>query len=385
MRSLQWLRFGVRDLRAPETRGFELRDVDFHLAEAIAWLCRAQNASGDGGVSISYSLVRGWGRSYPETTGYIIPTFLNYTKLTGNQDYANRAFRMADWEISIQRKDGSFDGGPLGSGLGSFVFDTGQVVFGLLAAHRVSGDSRYGDAARRAGDWLVDVLDSDGAWRRHTYNGIPHVYYARVAWALAELGVHTGESSYLEAARRNIRWVLSRQNDKGWFDDAGFHTHTHARPYTHTIAYTIRGVLETGRCLGETGFIDAAARAAAALHAKATNGSFQGTYDCEWRSRDAYACLTGNAQISTIFLRLFDLRGDRAYLDAAQRVNRFLCQCQPTQGAPAVRGAISGSYPIWGEYQRLAFPNWAAKFFADALMFEKISTGTWSLRERAMG
>lgn len=385
MRPFQLLRFAWRDRRAPEARGFALHDVTHHLAEAIAWLCRAQDAGGDGGVSISYSLARGWGPSYPETTGYIIPTFLNYTALTGDGNYMRRALRMADWEISIQREDGSFEGGPLGSGLGSFVFDTGQIVFGLLAAHRVAGDSRYLDAARRSGDWLVNVLDSDGAWRRHTYNGIPHVYYARVAWALAELGVHTGESSYVEAARRNIRWVLSRQNSNGWFDDAGFHVHTHARPYTHTIAYTIRGVLETGRCLGENGFIDAAARAAAALRARTTNGWFQGTYDCAWHSRDAYSCLTGNAQISTIFLRLFDLRGNRAYLDAAQRVNRFLCQCQPTQGAPAVRGAISGSYPIWGEYQRLAFPNWAAKFFADALIFEKISAGTWSLRERAMG
>jgi hypothetical protein len=35
-----------------------------------------------------------------------------------------------------------------------------------------------------------------------------------------------------------------------------------------------------------------------------------------------------------------------------------------------VRGAIAGSAPIWGAYSRFEFPNWAAKFFADALMMD---------------
>ena len=36
----------------------------------------------------------------------------------------------------------------------------------------------------------------------------------------------------------------------------------------------------------------------------------------------------------------------------------------------AVRGAIAGSAPIWGDYSRFEFPNWAAKFYADALMMD---------------
>jgi hypothetical protein len=38
--------------------------------------------------------------------------------------------------------------------------------------------------------------------------------------------------------------------------------------------------------------------------------------------------------------------------------------------ADEVRGGIAGSWPIWGAYSRFEFPNWAAKFFADALMLE---------------
>jgi hypothetical protein len=35
-----------------------------------------------------------------------------------------------------------------------------------------------------------------------------------------------------------------------------------------------------------------------------------------------------------------------------------------------VRGGIAGSAPIWGDYSRFEYPNWAAKFFADALMMD---------------
>jgi hypothetical protein len=37
---------------------------------------------------------------------------------------------------------------------------------------------------------------------------------------------------------------------------------------------------------------------------------------------------------------------------------------------PPLKGAIAGSFPIWGGYSRFEFPNWAAKFFADALIMD---------------
>ena len=33
-------------------------------------------------------------------------------------------------------------------------------------------------------------------------------------------------------------------------------------------------------------------------------------------------------------------------------------------------GAIAGSFPIWGRYSMFEYPNWAAKFFADALIID---------------
>ena len=33
-----------------------------------------------------------------------------------------------------------------------------------------------------------------------------------------------------------------------------------------------------------------------------------------------------------------------------------------------VCGGIKGSHPVWGAYSPFTYPNWAAKFFIDALL-----------------
>src|SRR4051794_7730134 len=83
------------------------------ISGAMQWLSRAQDKSqsADGGVARAYSLIRGWTSSYPETTGYIIPTFLEYARRTGKSDPRDRARRMLDWLTGIQMPCGGFQGG----------------------------------------------------------------------------------------------------------------------------------------------------------------------------------------------------------------------------------------------------------------------------------
>ena len=40
-------------------------------------------------------------------------------------------------------------------------------------------------------------------------------------------------------------------------------------------------------------------------------------------------------------------------------------------GNIGMRGGIKGAYPIYGWYAPFCYPNWAAKFFIDALMLEE--------------
>lgn len=184
-------------------------------------------ATGTGGVSYGYGLVDGWGPPYPETTGYCIPTFLRYAKLTGEREFIDRPRAMAEWELSVQAPDGGFAGGPLGrDGAGpSVAFDTGQVLQGWCAIYRETGEERFLSAAERAGTWLVKQLSPEGVWSDVVPGGResrPRAYNARTSWALLELHAITQQERFREEARRNLEWTLGCQLPSGWFRENAF-------------------------------------------------------------------------------------------------------------------------------------------------------------------
>ncbi|HZI40823.1 MAG TPA: hypothetical protein VFD67_03950, partial [Gemmatimonadaceae bacterium] len=101
-------------------------------------------------------------------------------------------------------------------------------------------------------------------------------------------------------------------------------------------------------------------------------GFIPATFDPLWRPTARYSCLTGNAQIAAQWFRLHDVQGDREFLDGAHRATRYLKTLQDCQTMNSnVRGAVKASHPIWGRYLFGSYPNWAAKFFMDALMMEQ--------------
>ena len=235
-------------------RSRPLRKSTVHLSEAMEWLCRAQDAGEGGGVSRSYALKwmrahgrRGWLAPYPETTGYIIPTFYNYSVFSGDNSFRDRAYKMACWETEIQMECGAVQGGVIGFPPTPTIFNTGQVLFGWTRAYRESGDESFLKAAKKAGEFLIDAQDPDGAWRRHgsTYarSGL-NVYDARSAWGVAELFSITKDEKYQRCAIRNLDFVLSQQQSNGWFANCCLDDNHH--PLLHTIAYTMEGLLETG-------------------------------------------------------------------------------------------------------------------------------------------
>ena len=66
-------------------------DDETHLKRTAAWIARAQDATPDQGVSRGNDLLPssksnrdGWQPSYPETTGYIIPTMIDIAERLGD-------------------------------------------------------------------------------------------------------------------------------------------------------------------------------------------------------------------------------------------------------------------------------------------------------------
>jgi hypothetical protein len=70
-------------------------------AAAVRWLIAAQDATPDKGVSYGYfpvSPAKGWDISYPETTGYIMTSLIDFARLTGQAELVDRAYHMAQWD-----------------------------------------------------------------------------------------------------------------------------------------------------------------------------------------------------------------------------------------------------------------------------------------------
>lgn len=343
------------------------------LERGLQWLALAHDRSGAGGVA-SYEFY-GWTTGYPEVTGYIIPTMWDCRHALDRPDLGDRAVRMSDWELAIQRENGGWEGGVEGENQPPIVFNTGQVIRGLLATHAETGDAAYLDAVVRAADWISAVQDEDGSWTRANYRGLKRVYDSYVSAPLARAAAVTGNSVYAEAAIRNCEFVLRQQRRTGWFDLCDNSPFFVEAPVTHAIGYTIDGLLETGELVGRKEFVAAASKAAeGVMGAISASGHLPGRLDERWEPRVRWVCLTGSAQIAIVLLKLHERTGEPRYLDAARKLADFLVYVQRLNAVGTIRsGALPGSYPIWGTYAPFKFPCWATKYLVDLLvMLERL-------------
>ena len=360
-------RESLRDLRRDSKR-ILLNQI--HIKGALNWILEAQKVNKDGGVPMLYSLKNGWSKSFPETTGYIIPTVFNASNFFKNKTYRKNAFSMADWLLRIQWDNGSF---PAETKPGSkpIVFNTGQIIFGLVRAYKESKLKKYKQAAIKAANWLVKVQGSSEIWNRYVYNNIPHVYNTRTAWALLEAYKISKDEKHLDIAKKNLDWALTQQLDNGWFKNNGFYIGEN--PLTHAICYATEGLLESGVLLKQKKYINAAKKTMDSLLKKQReDGSFLGRYDKNWNPTANWICLTGDAQASVVFLRLFEITKDKSYKNAAIRINNHLKKKQDLNSInKGIKGGVKGSYPIYGGYQAFNYCSWAAKFLIDALLLEE--------------
>ncbi len=353
-------------------------NIQTRLEASIKWIITAYGNSNDGGIPAYFDLLRNkWRPSYPETTGYTIPTLINYAELFNKPDIKKKAIEMAEYLIKQRTLSGGVCHWDQSSSNhpSPIVFDTGQAIFGWIAAWKETNNNGYLEAAIKAANWLVSIQNEDGYWDKNQHLKIVKVIDARVALALIKLWQTTNIRSYLLAAQRNLEWVLSQQENNGWFLNASFRQGKD--PFTHNIAYTIEGLLKSGLILDETRYVNASEKTVEALLGlQKPNGSLAATYNEYWVSKDSYTCLTGDCQISLIWLDLYKLNGDNHYLEAAKRALSYVAGTQDVNTTnPGIYGGVAGSFPIYGDYERLKFPNWAVKFFIDGLLaLSKIET-----------
>jgi hypothetical protein len=354
---------------ANDKRGLAAADAGAEavIAACTAWLCAAQDnsASKDGGVARDFSLLKGWSTSYPETTGYIIPTIIALAKRNNDPLLHARARRMLDWSVAIQFKEGGFQGGKIdATPKVPVTFNTGQILLGLSAGAAEYQDAVYLDAMHRAAAWLRDSLDEDGCWRKYpTPFAKPgeKAYETHVSWGLFEAERVAPGHGYGDAGLRQVDWAISRQLPNGWF---GSNCLTDPdRPLTHTIGYVLRGVLEGHLLSGRADLLQAAVLTGKSLvEAIGPDGYLAGRLDRNFRPGGKFVCLTGSVQIAHCLFLLYRLTGEQRFLAAGRKLNAYVRRTVRFDGEAGMAGGIKGSFPVDGEYGQWQYLNWAAKF-----------------------
>jgi hypothetical protein len=340
-----------------------------HLQATAEWLLRSIRK--DGGSAAYLAPLLGWSRSYPETTGYLIPTLLRLHGQLGAADAEAAALRAGEWLLSLQAPEGWWAGGlhpPRGQPRPR-VFNTGQILLGLSALHRSTGEARWLDAAARGAAWLAAGVDRTGQWQSGHYRGsFQPSYYTQVAWPMLVVWRLCRNDGIRAAAERVLHSVLLRRRSNGAFAGWGF---VPDRPaFTHTIAYTVRGLLECSRLLEDWPRYGAAVEEALEILRRRTElagGRLPGAFDENWRADRRFVCVTGCAQIAICFLIAEARAPDLRLVNATCKLMDTVCGSQRLSGPRSLRGAVPGSLPLWGRYMWLRYPNWAAKFQADAL------------------
>lgn len=149
---------------------------------------------------------------------------LKLANVTKTDHYRTAAMHVCDWVLTLQQADGAFR-----------ATETEQQVLshthcyateGLLFAHYWLGDQRYLDAARRAGEWLLEVQHRDGslniAYNRRLWRmgrrAIEKILPQRVSDSTAQairiwltLYYLEGDKRFLEACYRARDFLLSMQ------------------------------------------------------------------------------------------------------------------------------------------------------------------------------
>ena len=346
-------------------------DIEQGINLALSWLKKAYSVTGDGGFSAYYEqkpLLKGkWVASYPETSAYIIPTLLAYADRNQSEDLLILAEKTARWLCQIQMDSGAFTSGLASANVPS-VFNTGQIILGLNAAYQHFEEDVFQSTAIKAGDWLLHILDQDGAWRQAAYvSGYIPSYYTRVLWPLAELGIQAEKQSFLDAVDKALPFYLNRIYANLSIKDWGFFPAQTAP--THTIAYTLRGFFELGLLLQRRDLLDYVHNACLKIISLIQKrGRLAGTYDEQWNANYRFQCLTGNCQMSILFAKMATYFPNQNYRFWAEEILRPVFKVQYKGNDENRRGAIAGSTPIWGRYFRFRYPNWAVKFFLDACL-----------------
>jgi hypothetical protein len=357
-----------REYLPPRPNTISQFDDVARLNAAVEWLLKTIEVCGGAGSSKGYRVAKGWMSAYPETTGYLIPTLLNVCDGTDRAELGQIAERLGRWLASIQLPAGGFVGRELGILNEPVVFNTGQILHGFNALIYRRGLDDFRSHGQRAAEFLMGCMDASGCFAKNESNGIIHTYNVRTAWALLVFGRIAGNAGFQKAALTNAEWTLRQQNDDGFFLKNQFKAGGNAN--THGLAYVLQGLMEFYRLTNDSRFLAAVRKTCDRLvRLYGTRRRLTSELGDDWKELSSHVCLTGYAQLAIVLFELYRASSDLQYLNTALHLLDDVSKTQDVRHRRTeFAGAIKGSRPVYGRYAPLQYPNWATKFYVDALL-----------------
>jgi hypothetical protein len=224
------------------------------LAAAGDWFLHSGIQSPDGGVS-RYRL-NAEGRNLPvsnEITGYTASAYAWLYEFTGEERYREAARRTARFLVDAawdaKGEQFPFENSP---GSPAYFFDCGIIVRGLLAVHRITGETRFLDIAAACGRSMIrDFLAGaaihpivDWPSRRpwpyeKRWSREPGCFQLKSAMAWLNLHTATGEPGFADAYERAAEMALA--NFRSFLP--GTEEHTGVMDRLHAFSYFLEGIL----------------------------------------------------------------------------------------------------------------------------------------------
>lgn len=344
----------------------------YDVKSSIDWLCRSIDVNNGRGSSLSYSLVRKpwapWFPPYPETTGYITETLFDYARFEKYTYLEKYALSCADWLMEIQSPSGGYHGSMLGK-VGLSVFNSGMILIGLVRAFKETKERKYFETSESVATWLLENIDREtGIWQKYSYvKGYTPTYYSRLVWALLQYCEVTRDAKSKLACERCLD-ILAERFDPSALQYRDWSFFPGQSAFTHTIAYTLRGFIESSAILGRDDLLETSLSVLGQIsEIVSSHNVLAGSYDRNWQGDYSFKCLTGQCQIAYLLLKYGSMSGKNNLQimgrELIEDVRKYLRKGRVLK---AIRGALPGSYPYYGKYMPLHHPNWGVKFYLDA-------------------
>lgn len=346
------------------------------IKKSVNWLLECKKNSLDNGICVLFDLnINKLTSSFPETSGYIIPTLVECYKIIKKQILIKEAKEISDWILDIIQEDGGL-GEPYGFfSLNPRIFTTAQAILGLLSIYEIFKEKKYINGAIKMGNFLLNNLNKDGSWNtKYLFLKKNTAYKSRVSWILFLLYKKTNDHRYKYGCIRSINFIIEKLNINNvpkfcsFKNDDSLLTHLLGYHLVALINFSFQkkllGKKKIKKILSITDYFYKLLKCHIDKY-----GIIKGELNLSGKKTVNYSCLTGNFQL-LYFAILYEKRRNIKKNKLSDKIYQFAKKYQVKSKNKLIDGAIAGSYPINGDYCSNMLPSWASKFFIDSLLLK---------------